>query len=103
MSWIQNINIEIAGRPYPFKVNREEDEERIRKAGKLISEKLFQLKQRYSDKDVQDLLAFAALQFAVKTIELESKAGSTEQVSRLNHLDEQLVAFLEKCDDSKVL
>ena len=100
MSWMQNINIEIAGRPYPFRVNREEDEQRIRKAGKLINEKLFQLKQRYSDKDVQDLLAFAALQFAVKTIEIESKAGSTEQVDRLKQLDEQLETFLRKCDDS---
>ena len=103
MSWLQNINIEIAGRPYPFKVNNEEDEQRIRKAGKLISEKLFQLKQRYSDKDVQDLLAFAALQFAVKTIKLETKAGSTGQEDRLNHLDEQLDAFLQKCDEYKVL
>ena len=100
MSWKQNIKIEIAGRPYPFKVDKEEDEERIRKAGKLISEKLFQLKQRYGDKDVQDLLAFAALQFAVKTIELEAKAGSTEQVDRLKQLDGQLDTFLRKCDDS---
>ena len=97
MSWKQNIKIEIAGRPYPFRVDKEEDEQRIRKAGKLISEKLFQLRQRYSDKDMQDLLAFAALQFAVRTIELEAKAGSTEQVDKLKLLDGQLDAFLKKC------
>ena len=97
MSWIRNVNIEIAGRPYSFKVAKEEDEEGIRKAGKIIGEKLFQIKQRYNDKDVQDLLAFAALQFAIKTIELEdTKAGSTEQVDRLKQIDEQLDMFLKK-------
>ena len=100
MSWKQNIKIEIAGRPYPFIVDKEKDEQRIRKAGKLISEKLFQLKQRHGDKDAQDLLALAALQFAVKTIELETKAGSTEQVDRLEQIDVELDAFLKKCDDS---
>jgi len=97
MSWSQNIKIEIAGRPYRFTIDKAEDEERIRKAGKLISEKLFQFKQRYGEKDIQDLLTFAAFQFAVRTIELEAKAGSTEQVDRLKNLSEQLDTFLNKC------
>jgi cell division protein ZapA len=100
MSWKQRITIDIAGRPYQFLIETEEDEERIRKAGKLIVEKLSQNKQRYNDKDVQDLLAFAALQFAVKTIELETKAGSTEQVSRLKQICEQLDTFLYQCVES---
>ena len=96
MSWI-NVKIEIAGRPYSFRVDKEEVEESIRKAGKLISEKLFHIKQHYGDKDEQDLLAVAALQFARKTIELEdTKAGSTEQVDRLRQIDEQLDMFLKK-------
>ena len=99
MSWKQTINVEIAERPYPFKIDKEEDEERIRKAGRLINERLFQCKQRYSGKDVQDFLAFVALQFAVKTIELEAKASSTEQADRLIQLDGQLNAFLEQCTD----
>ena len=97
MSWTGTISIKIAERFYPLKINKEEDEERIRKAGRLIDDKLFQLKQRYSDKDVQDFLAIAALQFAVKTIELETKASSTEQEDRLKQLDGQLDAFLEQC------
>jgi len=98
-SWKQKISIDIAGRPYSFKVDNEEAEERIRKAGKLISEKLFQHKQRFGDKDVQDLLALASLQFAIKTIELENKADSTEQVERLKKIYEQLDAFLSQCED----
>ena len=93
------INVKIAERFYPFSVNKEEDEERIRKAGRLIDDRLFQYKQRYSDRDIQDFLAIAALQFAVKTIELETKASSTEQEDRLKQLDEQLGAFLEQCTD----
>ena len=91
----QTINIKIAERFYPLKIDREEDEERIRKAGRLIDDRLFQYKQRYSDKDTQDFLALEALRFAVKTIELETKASSTEQVDKLKRLDEQLEMFLK--------
>jgi len=100
MDWTQTINIKIAERFYPLKIDKEEDEERIRKAGRLIDDKLFQYKQRYSDKDAQDFLALEALRFAVKTIELESKASSTEQADKLKKLDEQLDSFLKQCTDS---
>ena len=100
MDWTQTINIKIAERFYPLKIDKEEDEERIRKAGKLIDDRLFQYKQRYSDKDAQDFLALEALRFAVKTIELESKASSIEQADKLKQLDEQLDMFLKQCSDS---
>jgi len=100
MDWTQTINIKIAERFYPLKIDREEDEERIRKAGKMIDDRLFQYKQRYSDKDAQDFLALEALRFAVKTIELESKASSTEQADKLKKLDEQLDIFLKQYIDS---
>ena len=93
----QTINVNIAERLYPLKIDKEEDEERIRKAARVINDKLFQYKQRYSEKDVQDFLALAALQFAVKTVELEAKAASTEQTDRLKQLDERLDVFLEQC------
>jgi cell division protein ZapA len=96
MSWKQTINVKIAERFYPLKIDKEEDEERIRKAGRLIEDRLIQYKQRYSDKDVQDFLAIAALQFAVKTIELDAKSSSTEQADRLRQLDGQLESFLEQ-------
>ncbi len=95
----QTINLNIAERFYPLKIDKEDDEERIRKAARLINDRLFQYKQRYSDKDVQDFLAIAALQFAVKTIELENKIASTEQTDRLKRLDEQLDLFLKQCDE----
>ena len=99
MSWKQSIKIIIAGREYPFKINQEEEEERIRKAGKLINDKLIQYQQRFSDRDVQDFLALEALRLAVKTFELETKAGSTGQTDKLKQLDEQLNAFLSQYAD----
>ena len=93
------IKVKIAERFYPLKIDKEEDEERIRKAGRIIDDKLLQYKQRYSDKDVQDFLAIAALQFAIKTIELEAKASSTEQVDKLKQLDERLDSFLKQFAD----
>ena len=99
MSWKQSIKIIIAGREYPFKINHEEEEERIRKAGRLINDRLIQYKQRFSDRDIQDFLALEALRLAVKTFELETKAGSTGQVDKLIQLDEQLNEFLRQCAD----
>jgi cell division protein ZapA len=93
------INVKVAERYYPFKIDREVEEERIRKAGRIIDDKLFGYKQRYSDKDVQDFLAIMALQFAVKTFELESKADATEQADRLKKLDDQLDIFLKQYAD----
>ena len=99
MSWKQTINIKIAERPYPIEIKNEEEEERIRKAGKLVDDKVFRFMKKYSNQDVQDFLAIAALQFAVKTVELEAKASSTEQADKLKQLDEQLDIFLEQCSD----
>jgi len=48
-----SIRVNVADRYYPLKVERE-DEEKIRRAARLINEKVLQYKQRYTDKDVQD-------------------------------------------------
>jgi len=96
-SWKQKILIDIAGRHYPLTVNSEDEEECLRRAGKLINDKWLQHKQSFRDKDVQDLLAIIALQLATKLIELDTKANSTEQVDRLKQIYEQLEAFVNQC------
>ena len=95
----QKIKILIAEREYPFKIYQEDEEERIRKAGKLINDRLIQYKQRFSERDVQDFLALEALRFAIKTFELETKASSTGQADKLKQLDEQLDVFLRQYAD----
>jgi len=99
MSRKWTVNIKIAEREYPFPVEKEEDEERIRKAGQLIKERLVQYKRLYSDRDIQDFLAYMAIQFAVKTMELETKASSTEQADKLKQLNDQLDIFLNQSAD----
>ena len=98
--WSQKIIIKIAERSYEFKISKEEEEERIRKASRLINDRLIQYKQSFKDKDAQDFLALEALRFAVKTFKLEAKASSTEQADKLKQLDEQLDIFLKQCTDS---
>jgi cell division protein ZapA len=67
-----SIRVNVADRYYPLKVERE-NEEKIRKAARMINEKVLQYKQRYTDKDVQDFLAMAALQYVIKLTEEEEK------------------------------
>ncbi len=85
-----SIRVNVADRYYPLKIERK-DEEKIRKAARMINEKVLQYKQRYTDKDVQDFLAMAALQFVIKVIDSEKKDdispvfdGVKEIVSELN-------------------
>ena len=65
-----SIRVNLAERYYPLKIDRG-DEEKIRKAARMINEKILQYKQKYADKDTQDFIAMAALQFVIKIIENE--------------------------------
>ena len=67
-----SIKVQIAERFYPLKIKRQ-DEEKIRKAARLINEKVLQYKQRYTDKDTQDFMAMAALQFVISLIDCEQQ------------------------------
>ena len=63
-----SIKVTIAGRTYPLTIDRNE-EEVIRKAAAEINKNIESLKSNYAVKDVQDLLAMTALQFATKNVE----------------------------------
>ena len=67
-----SIKVQIAERFYPLKINRQ-DEEKIRKAARLINDKVLQYKQRYTDKDAQDFIAMAALQFVINLLDCEQQ------------------------------
>ena len=89
-----SIKVNVADRYYPLKIERK-DEEKIRKAARLINEKVLQYKQRYLDKDVQDFLAMAALQFVTRVIEMEGKFDIQPLEQRLQELDEELGDYLK--------
>lgn len=90
-----SIRVNIADRYYPLKVDRA-DEEKIRKAGRLINEKVLQYKQKYTDKDTQDFLAMAALQFVIKLIEFEDQVDTSPFEEKLKELVDEMGNYLKK-------
>jgi cell division protein ZapA len=89
-----SIRVNVADRYYPLKVERE-DEEKIRRAARMINEKVLQYKQRYTDKDVQDFLAMAALQFVIKLIEEEEELSNDYLPDALNELTQKIETVID--------
>ena len=89
-----SIKVNVADRYYPLKIERR-DVEKIRKAARLINEKVLQYKQRYLDKDVQDFLAMAALQYVTRIIEMEDKTDISPLEQKLQDLNEELEEYLK--------
>ncbi len=85
-----SIRVNVADRYYPLKVERE-NEEKIRKAARMINEKVLQYKQRYSDKDVQDFLAMASLQYVIKLNE-------EEEIISTDHFPDTIKELIRKID-----
>jgi Cell division protein ZapA. len=92
-----SIRVNVADRFYPLKIDRF-DEEKIRKAAKMINERLAQYQQRYADKDTQDLLAMAALQFVIRMLEGENKLENSSIIEELNELNREIDVYLSKVE-----
>jgi len=90
-----HIKLQIAGRFYPLMIDRK-DEEKVRKAARIINEKFGQYQQRYRDKDGQDFLAMAAFQFVLKLIELEDKTDETPLITAISEITAELEEFMQK-------
>jgi cell division protein ZapA len=90
-----SIKVNVADRYYPLTIDRNQ-EEVIRKAAKMINEKVLQYKQRYKDKDTQDFLAMASLQYVIKALEIENDADVSPIYEEERIMEQQLSEFLEK-------
>ena len=88
-----SIRVNVADRYYPLKVDRK-DEEDIRKAARIINEKVLQYKQKYLDKDTQDFLAMAALQFVNQLLDLQNVAEKEDLAESLKELNELIDSIL---------
>tara|TARA_Y100001968_G_C18804706_1_gene457291 strand:+ start:10 stop:294 length:285 start_codon:yes stop_codon:yes gene_type:complete len=73
-----NIKISLANRLYPMNVNSSE-EKVIRLSASKIEESLKNLREKYSVKDNQDLLAMCALQLCVKLEKLKATQSLSKQ------------------------
>ena len=89
-----SIKVQIAERFYPLKIKRQ-DEEKIRKAAKLINDKVLQYKQRYTDKDTQDFITMAALQFVINLLDCEQRQNFVSLEKELTDLDSELDQLLK--------
>ena len=82
------ITVRIVGRPYKLTIKKE-DEETIRKASKIIDDKINEYIKNYSYKDYQDLLAMAILQYATTSLQYEEKISfvNNDLEARLTTID----------------
>ena len=86
-----SIKIKIADREYPMKV-RPEDEERVRKAGKSINERLRTYRERFGIDDKQDLLPMVAFDCLIEKMEAEEKSYGADEgiMERINDLKNKI-------------
>lgn len=92
-----SIKLNIGNRTYPLTIQAHE-EETIRQAAKLVNDHVKHLQENYAVKDMQDLLAMAALQVASKAA-TQPQANTAEKVSTpvdLAELDHLLNDALNK-------
>jgi cell division protein ZapA (FtsZ GTPase activity inhibitor) len=85
-----SIKVNIADRFYPLSVTAEQ-EEQVRKAAKLINDKLKGYEKQFSVKDKQDILSMCALELATELIKLLDKPliednGLSNELKAIQHL-----------------
>jgi cell division protein ZapA len=92
-----SIKINIADRVYPLKVNMEE-EEIIRRAAKLINDRIKEYQDAYVVRDKQDLLSMCVLHYATAALKTERKVTveDTEVAEKVYQLDQLLTEFFSK-------
>lgn len=91
-----SIKVSIANREYPLRIKFEE-EENIRKATKLINDRIKNYEENYSVKDKQDLLAMCVLQFATETLNKDSRPSDYQLVKdKIFEIDSLISDFLSK-------
>ena len=92
-----SIKINIADRVYPLRVNMEE-EEVIRRAAKIINDRIKEFQDNYAVRDKQDLLSMCVLHYATATLKAEKRRvdEDTEVADKVYQLDQLLDSFFSK-------
>ena len=87
--------IRIAERDYPMRVEVA-DEERLRLAGRQLSERLREFREQYGIQDKQDLLAMVALATMADSLKVSKEKDGTDAAltERLARLDELLTGVV---------
>ena len=88
------IKLKIIERTYPLRIDFSE-EEKLRKAALRINNLVARFKEKYDNKDNQDLLAMACLQFASKVVEFEENNKENTIAKHVDAISEDLDEFLK--------
>ena len=92
------INLYIADKHYPLRIKRSE-EELVRKAAKLINDKITLYRGHFkvedSDLELKDLLAMAACQIAIQALKAEERSDSSPMTESITKLNKELEDFLQ--------
>lgn len=90
------VNLNIAGRNYPLKVNKD-DVARLNEAEKMINAKLNLYEKSFSVKDKQDLLAMCIINFASENIGKQAEIQDYENIAlQLKDTEQFLNTYLNK-------
>lgn len=92
-----SMRVSIADKYYPLKVGRNE-EERIRKAAKIINDKLLRYKKAYSVEKIDDFMAMITLDFATRYLELEEKMNQSSTIEKLEDLNDEINNHIDNLD-----
>jgi Cell division protein ZapA. len=89
------IKLNLAGKEYPLRIEREE-EQNMRLAAKLLESKLSQYQGHFDDNklDVKDFLSFVALQFAYEYVKLNEDKSIEPLLEKIQELNTDLESFL---------
>ena len=87
------VNVSIGLRPYSFKV-QPVNEARVREAARRIEEKVQAYMERYSNREMQDILSIVMLEFMVSHITLEQKEEFKAVKEEIDALDRRLEEYL---------
>lgn len=96
MSEKLSIRIQIGGRQYPLSIAPEK-EEVIRKAAKMLNERMKSYQDNFAVQDTQDLLSMSALEIGVRLMEMElekSEIKSDELERQLGETEQFISSYL---------
>lgn len=89
------INIVIGDRTYRIKV-KPEDEETVRKAVKLINEKIVDFKIQFAGKDMQDYIAMVLVWYSTLQVNQQVNLFQAEELAgKLQSVEDLLDKFLK--------
>ena len=89
------INIKIDGRNYPLSINRN-DEERYRRAAKIVNETINGFRQRFQKNDQQDIMAMTAFQQALNYSRLEDRQDYSQFIDDIKDINDDISDFLKE-------